>query len=155
VFKGPTTAVDAAIGADGFVAGAEVAYNVQDGKISKYAAALGYSNSDYSVALHALNNFSTFSASYFHRVSADLEAGAKAVWDKKSVASNVALEVGGKYVLDKDAFAKAKVNNAGILGLGFTQTVRPGVKVSLGGSFDTARFNENVHKLGLSLVLEA
>jgi voltage-dependent anion channel protein 2 len=50
---------------------------------------------------------------------------------------------------------QAKVNNAGILGLGFTQTLRPGVKASIAGSFDTTRFGDNAHKLGLSLTLEA
>lgn len=53
------------------------------------------------------------------------------------------------------SFIKAKINNAGLLGLGYTQEVRKGVKLALGGSFDTARFHENAHKLGLSLTLEA
>lgn len=87
-------------------------------------------------------------------MNGDVEAGAKAIWDKKSSA-NVAIEVGTKYNLDKSSFLKAKVNNAGILGLGFSQTLRDGVKLGLGGSFDTARLNENVHKLGFSLTLEA
>lgn len=155
VFKGPTASADFAVGAEGFVAGAEVSYNVQEGKVSRYASALGYSTMDYSVALHGLNNLTAFSASYFHRVSPDIEAGARAVWDKKNVGGNVALEVGGKYAFDKVTFAKAKINNAGILGLGLTQSVRPGVKVTLGGSFDTAKLNDNAHKLGFSLALEA
>lgn len=37
-----------------------------------------------------------FSASYYHRVSADVEAGAKAVYDTKATAPGVALEVGAK-----------------------------------------------------------
>ena len=101
-----------------------------------------------------MSNFSSFAAAYYHRVNPSVEAGAKAVYDKKS-ASNVALEVGTKYAFDADAFAKAKINNVGVLGLGFTQTVRPGVKVSLGASIDTARLQENAHKFGLSLALEA
>jgi voltage-dependent anion channel protein 2 len=136
------------------LAGGEIAYNVQDGKITRFGAALGYLNKDYSVALHGNNNFSTFSAGFYHVVKPDLEAGAKAVYDKKS-AGNVAIELGTKYTLDNTTFVKAKVNNAGILGLGLTQTVRPGIKVSLGGFFDTARFSENAHKLGISLNLEA
>jgi voltage-dependent anion channel protein 2 len=51
--------------------------------------------------------------------------------------------------------AQAKINNSGILGLAYTQALRPGVKATFGGQFDTARFNENAHKLGLSLTLEA
>lgn len=85
----------------------------------------------------------------------DVEAGGRAVWDRKSANATVAIEVGTKYILDKDAFLKAKINNAGVLGLGYTQSLREGIKLSLGGSFDTARLNENAHKLGFSLTLEA
>jgi len=88
------------------------------------------------------NAFNILAASYFHKVAPDVEAGAKAVWDKKTDGP-VAIEVGSKYLLDRDAFVKAKVNNAGILGLGYTQNLRPGVKLQLGGNFDTTRLNEN------------
>ncbi|KAI3652563.1 hypothetical protein MP228_001988 [Amoeboaphelidium protococcarum] len=154
-FKGPTLSADAAFGVEGFVAGGEVAYNVADGKVNKFGAALGYSTFDYSVALHGVNNFSTFQASYYHRVAADLEIGAKAAWDKKSATSNVNLELGGKYAMDRDTFVKGKVNNQGIVSLGLTQSVRPGLKVSLGGQFDSARLGENAHKFGLALTFEA
>jgi hypothetical protein len=52
-----------------------------------------------------LNNFSTFSTSFYHRVNSEFEAAGRAVWDKKS-GSNVSIEVGAKYALDKDTFAK-------------------------------------------------
>ena len=70
-------------------------------------------------------------------------------------ADAVTIEVGTKYTLDKDAFLKAKIDNAGRLGLGYTQLLRTGVKLSLGGSFDTTRLQENAHRVGLSLVLDA
>jgi len=38
----------------------------------------------------------TFAASYYHRVSRDVEAGAKAIYDSKAAAGNVSLEVGCK-----------------------------------------------------------
>lgn len=88
------------------MAGGEVSYNVHDGNIQKYNGALGYSTREYAVAVHALNSFGTFSASFFHRVRPDLEAGAKAVWDKKSASANVAIEVGAKYTLDMNTFVK-------------------------------------------------
>ena len=46
------------------------------------------------------------------------------------------------------------MDNRGQLGLGYTQVLRPGIKLSLGGLFDTTRLQENVHKVGLSLALE-
>jgi voltage-dependent anion channel protein 2 len=83
-----------------------------------------------------------FSAAFFHRVAPDIEAGARAVWDKKSEGP-VAIEVGTRYVLDRDTAVRAKINNAGILGLSYSQVLRPGVKATMAGSFDTTRLQEN------------
>ena len=90
-----------------------------DAKITKYAAAIGYSAPEYAVTLHGLGNLTTFAASYYHRVNPDVEACAKAVYDTRaSPKGNVALEVGAKVYLDSAAFFKAKINNSGILALG-------------------------------------
>jgi hypothetical protein len=95
---------------------------VTEGRISRYAAAIGYSAPEYAVTVHGLGNLSTFAASYYHRVSADVEAGAKAIYDPK-VAGAVAMEVGAKAYLDSAAFVKAKINNSGVVALGPCQSV--------------------------------
>ncbi|KZT32888.1 voltage-dependent ion-selective channel [Sistotremastrum suecicum HHB10207 ss-3] len=158
-FKGPTFTADAVLGRDGFLVGGEASYNVTEGKITRYAAALGYSAPEYNVTLHGLGNLSTFSASYYHRVSRDVEAGAKAIYDTKATTSNVSLEVGAKAYLDAAAFIKAKVNSAGLVVLGYTQALRPGVKVSAGLALDTQKLNDATpggpaHKVGASFVFE-
>jgi voltage-dependent anion channel protein 2 len=108
-----------------------------------------------------LNNLNTFSASYYHRVSRDIEAGAKAVYDAKATHGGVALEVGTKTYLDSSAFVKAKINNSGVIALGtsfyivyimnvllkvtflgYTQVLRPGVKASFGLALDTQKLND-------------
>lgn len=104
--------------------------------------------------LSSSNFFGTITAGYFHRVQPSVEAGARAIWNR-SKDDSVLMEVGTKYVLDKDAFVKAKFNTGGILGLGYSQTLRPGVKLALGGSFDTNRLQDNAHKLGFSVAFEA
>jgi voltage-dependent anion channel protein 2 len=76
--------------------GAEAAFDVMEGKISRYAAAIGYNAPEYAVTLHALHNLNHFSASYYHRVNADVEAGAKAVYDPKATPGGMGLEVGTK-----------------------------------------------------------
>jgi len=159
IFKGPVFTADTVIGRDGLLIGAEAGYNVTDGKIHKYAAALGYNGPDYAVTVHGHNNFNMFSASYYHRVSSDVEAGAKAVYDSKGH-GGVGLEVGTKAYLDSASFIKAKINNAGVIALGYTQSLRPGVKVTLGLALDTTRLNEAsptgpAHKAGASFVFEA
>ncbi|KAF8964323.1 eukaryotic porin/Tom40 [Flammula alnicola] len=160
VFKGPTFTTDTVLGRDGFLLGAEAAYNVTGGNITRYAAALGYNAPEYAVTVHALNNFKTFSASYYHRVSRDVEAGAKAVYDSKSTHGGVALEVGTKTYLDSSAFVKAKINNSGVIALGYTQSLRPGVKASFGLALDTQKLNAAspdgpAHKVGVQFVFDS
>ncbi|KAM5539471.1 hypothetical protein V8D89_006923 [Ganoderma adspersum] len=160
IFKGPTFTADTVVGRDGFLVGAEASYNVTDAKITKYAAAIGYSAPEYAVTLHGLGNLTTFAASYYHRVNPDVEAGAKAVYDTRaSTAGSVALEVGTKVYLDSSAFLKAKINNSGILALGYTQALRPGVKANFGLALDTQRLNDTTssvaaHKVGASFTFE-
>merc|ERR1712093_459261 len=115
----------------------------------------------FTVTLHGLANLSVFSASYYHKVSKDVEAGAKAIYDAKTAGSQVGLEVGTKAYLDNTAFVKAKVNNAGVLGLGYTQALRPGLKLSFGLAVDTKAFSSSevaasaAHKVGSALTFEA
>ncbi|KAF5382496.1 hypothetical protein D9615_003046 [Tricholomella constricta] len=160
LFKGPTFTADTVIGRDGFLLGGEAAYNVTEGNVTRYAAAVGYNAPEYAITLHGLNNLKTFSASYYHRVSADVEAGAKAIYDSKSTHGGVALEVGAKAYLDSAAFVKAKINNSGVIALGYTQSLRPGVKAAFGLALDTQKLNEvspagPSHKVGLSLTFDS
>ena len=62
-FEGRTFTADNVIGRDGFLFGGEGSYDVTQGKITRYAAALGLNATDYGVALHGLNNGQIFSAS--------------------------------------------------------------------------------------------
>ena len=94
--QGPTFTADTVLGRDGFLLGAEASYNVTEGKVTRYAAAVGFSAPEYAVTLQGLNNLNLISASYYHRVSSDVEAGAKATYDYKGTTQNVNLEVGAK-----------------------------------------------------------
>ncbi|KAH9997932.1 eukaryotic porin/Tom40 [Russula vinacea] len=158
---GLTLTADTVLGRDGFLIGAEASYNVTEGRVTKYSAAGGFSAPDYAVTFHGLSNLSTFAASYYHRVSPDVEAGAKAVYDTNATSPAVALEVGTKAYLPRlGAFIKAKINNSGILALGYTQALRPGVKASFGLALDTQRLNDAspagpAHKVGAQFVFEA
>jgi hypothetical protein len=87
----------------------------------------------------------------------------QAIYNSKAPTSNVALEVGVKSYLDVSSFVKAKINNAGILGLGYTQALRPGVKASFGVAIDTQKLSQGgfsekpvgspSHSVGVSFVL--
>lgn len=172
---------DAVLGRDGFLLGGETTYDVKEGTLSKYNLAAGFHAPEYAVTLHALSNLSQYSASYYHRVNPDIETSARASYDTKGPASQVNLEVGTKTYLDNAAFVKAKINNsgaygvessvrcnlthvlssydpAGILCLGYTQALRPGVKASLGLALDTVKMSDTgatAHKVGAQMVFEA
>ncbi len=105
LFRGPTATLDAVIGHEGFLAGAEAAYDLQKAAITRYSAAVGYTVPEYTAAITATNNLSVFSASYYHKVNSQVEAGAKATWDSKG-SNNVGLELASKYRLDPTSFAK-------------------------------------------------
>ncbi|KAI9801435.1 MAG: Mitochondrial porin [Phylliscum demangeonii] len=154
LLRGPTANVDLVLGHEGFLAGAEAGYDVQKAAITRYSAAVGYTTADYTAAITSSNNLSVFSASYYHRVNAQVEAGAKATWDSKG-SNNVGLEVASKYRLDPTSFAKAKINDRGIAALAYNVLLRPGVTLGLGASIDTLNLHDSAHKVGASLIFEA
>ncbi|KAL9042195.1 MAG: hypothetical protein Q9180_000775 [Flavoplaca navasiana] len=147
LMKGPTANIDAVLGREGFLVGAEAGYDVQKAAITRYAAAVGYTVPQYSAAITASNNLSVFSAAYYHKVNSEVEAGAKATWDSKG-SNNVGLEVAGKWRLDPTSFAKAKVNDRGVASLAYNVLLRSGVTVGAGISLDTQKLNESAHKVG-------
>lgn len=82
--------------------------------MTKYSASIGYSLKQYAATIQATNNLSVFSASYYHMVNSDVEAGAKATWDSKA-GNNVGLEIASKYRLDPSSFAKVSSSSSRII----------------------------------------
>lgn len=104
--SGAVSAVaDAVLSHEGFLVGGEVGYDVQKASITKYSAAVGYTTPVYNAAITATNSLSVFTAAYYQKVNAAVEAGAKASWDSKSN-SAVGLELAAKYKIDPASFAK-------------------------------------------------
>ncbi|KAJ2557213.1 Mitochondrial porin [Coemansia sp. RSA 1933] len=151
----PSATADVTISRDGLLAGAELAYDLNSGAVTKTNSTLGFAGPDYMITLQGNNSLNLFQLAFYQRVTKNVEAGARAVYDYKNPEGGVSAELGSKYILDNDAYVKAKVDNAGRLGLSFTQLLRPGVKLSLAGLFDTARLQENTHKMGAALTFEA
>ncbi|GMM30651.1 porin [Martiniozyma asiatica (nom. inval.)] len=157
LLKGPIFNGDFTIGQDGFTTGGAFTYDVKSANLTGYSAGIGYKAPSYALALVAANNLSVFSAGYYHKVSSQLEVGAKGTFDSKtsSTGTPVSIEVASKYALDSSAFVKTKLADSGILTLAYQQVLRPGVKVGFGGAFDTLKLGESAHKLGLSLSFSA
>ena len=150
----------------GWVIGTELAYDVGQAKFKKVNYGTGYIGTGYVFAykaynyyekcfkMYSLNRCTAWEASYYRQINSDTEVTTKASGSAKSL-SDIVIEIGAKYSLGSDAFIKVKTDNLGRLGLGYTQALREGIKLSLGGLFDTTRLQENVHKIGLSLSFEA
>ncbi|KAJ2614326.1 Mitochondrial porin [Coemansia sp. RSA 1365] len=151
----PSVTADVTISREGALAGAELAYDLNSGAVTRTNSTIGYSAPDYQVTLQGNNSLNLFQLAFYQRVTKSVEAGARAIYDYKNPEGGVSAELGTKYILDKDAYVKTKVDNAGRLGLSFTQVLRPGVKLSLAGLFDTTRLQENAHKMGAALTFEA
>lgn len=155
IYSGPLISAEFSTGKSGFLAGGDASYDVRGAKLSKWGYVAGYVDSDYSLTARGVGNCAGLELSYYQKVNSDTEVAVKSSSAFKSCFANATIEAGAKYTLDKDAFVKIKANSTGLLGLGYTQALRPGLKISLGGLFDTARLQENVHKIGLSMNIEA
>jgi len=97
--------LDAVIGHEGFVVGAEAGYDVQKAAVTRYSAAVGYQTATYSATVTGTQNLRIVAASYYQKVNANVEAGAKATYDLQGN-NSVALEVASKYRIDPISFAK-------------------------------------------------
>ncbi|KAK1780867.1 eukaryotic porin/Tom40 [Copromyces sp. CBS 386.78] len=154
LLKGPTANIDAIVGHEGFLAGASAGYDVQKAAITGYSAAVGYHAPTYSAAITATDNLSVFSASYYHKVNSQVEAGSKATWASKS-GNTVGLEVAAKYRLDPVSFVKGKINDRGVAAVAYNVLLREGVTLGVGASFDTQKLDQATHKVGTSFTFES
>uniref|UniRef100_A0A4W5RCI7 Non-selective voltage-gated ion channel VDAC3 n=1 Tax=Hucho hucho TaxID=62062 RepID=A0A4W5RCI7_9TELE len=124
---GPTVHAAAVLGYEGWLAGYQMAFDTAKSKLSQNNFALGYKAGDFQ--LHTNVNDGTD--------------------------NNTRFGIGAKYQLDKDASLSAKVNNASLIGVGYTQALRPGVKLTLSALIDGKNFNAGGHKVGMGFELEA
>ncbi|KAI4732356.1 hypothetical protein E4T50_17065 [Aureobasidium sp. EXF-12298] len=145
--------IDATVGHEGFVAGAEAGYDVSKAAITRYSAGLGFQAPTFTASLIAMQNLSVLAASYYQKVNSNVEAGAKATYDLQG-GKSVGLEVASKYKLDPLSFAKAKINDRGIAALAYNTKLNAGTTFGVGLSLDTNKLNEAGHKIGTSFVFE-
>ncbi len=132
-----------------FQLGGEVAYDVSKGALEKYSLALSLDRCREKAVIQAHTGFKAFSVGYFQRFTDQLEVAYRASWNGK--AQNMTMEVGAKWLLLGGGFLKAKLDNAGRLGVALASDLRPNVQLTLGASLDTAKLAESGHKVGLSL----
>nr|XP_061800073.1 voltage-dependent anion-selective channel protein 2-like isoform X6 [Nerophis lumbriciformis] len=99
------------------------------------------------------NDGTEFGGSIYQKVNEELETAVTLAWTAGS--NNTRFGIAAKYKVDADTSVSAKVNNASLIGVGYTQSLRPGVKVTLSALVDGKNFNAGGHKVGMGFELEA
>jgi len=149
---GPTINGAAVIGHQGWLAGYQMAYDTNKGKLKKNNFALGYTMGD--CTLHGnLNDGDIFGGSIYQKVNSSLETAVNVGYVASK--SETSFGIGCKYNLDSAASIRAKVNNSSHVGLGYQQKLRDGVTLTLSALVDGKNFQQGGHKVGLALELEA
>lgn len=106
-----------------------------------------------SAVLVCRNDGTEFGGSIYQKVNKKLETAASLAWTAGN--SNTRFGIAAKYQIDPDACFSAKVNNSSLIGLGYTQTLKPGIKLTLSALLDGKNVNAGGHKLGLGLEFQA
>ncbi|XP_059400489.1 voltage-dependent anion-selective channel protein 2-like isoform X2 [Carassius carassius] len=151
-FEGPVVHSAAVLGYEGWLVGYQIAFDTAKSKLVQNNFALGYKEGDFQLHTN-VNDGAEFGGSVYQKVSDQLETAVTLAWTSGS--NSTRFGVAAKYQLDKDASVSAKVNNASLIGVGYTQTLRPGVKLTLSALIDGKNFNTGGHKVGLGFELEA
>ncbi|XP_032803321.1 non-selective voltage-gated ion channel VDAC2-like [Petromyzon marinus] len=149
---GPIVASSVVLAARGWLAGYHMGLDVGKRKITSNRISLGYMTEDFQLLTNVVDGVE-FSGSYFQRVSERLDTAVRLAWS--AGAPHPRFTLGGTYKIDQNASVSGKMNSASLLGLSYTQALRPGVKLSLCGLLDVKNINSGGHKLGLGLELEA
>jgi len=149
---GPKTTASAVVGYQGWLAGYQAGYDVNNKKLTKSNFALGFTSGDFT--LHSnVDDGQEFGGSIHQKINPKLETGVSLNWSSGS--SNTKFGISAKYDLDLDASLRFKVNNQSQIGMGYQQRVREGVTLTLSTLIDGKNFNQGGHKVGLALELEA
>ncbi|KAL0611758.1 Voltage-dependent anion-selective channel protein 1 [Plecturocebus cupreus] len=94
-----------------------------------------------------------FGSSVYQKVNKKLETAVNLTWT--AVNSNTYFRIAAKYPTDPEVCFSAKVNNSSLIGLGYTQTLKPVIKMTLSAILDGKNINACGHKLGLGLEFQA
>jgi len=128
---------------------ADADYSTSKGALTKYGAACQFVQPDFSIAAKlavAAGKSSTYSGTYYHKVSSDMQVGTELT---HTSGKDVGLAFGCMYKLDKDTTVKGKVDADGMLYGSYKQVLSPIATMTLAAQIDTVNLSENKHKFGM------
>ncbi|KAM6442175.1 non-selective voltage-gated ion channel VDAC2 isoform 1-T1 [Liasis olivaceus] len=151
-FAGPAIHGSVVLGYEGWLAGYQMTFDSAKSKLTRNNFSVGYKTGDFQLHTN-VNDGSEFGGSIYQKVSENLETAINLNW--VSGTNSTRFGIAAKYQLDPTASISTKVNNSSLIGIGYTQSLRPGVKIMLSALIDGKNINAGGHKLGLGLELEA
>uniref|UniRef100_M4A801 Non-selective voltage-gated ion channel VDAC2 n=1 Tax=Xiphophorus maculatus TaxID=8083 RepID=M4A801_XIPMA len=122
-FAGPTIHGAAVIGYEGWLGGYQMSFDSAKSRMTKSNFAIGYKTADFQLHTN-VNDGAEFCGSIYQKSSDKLETAINLAWTAGN--NSTSFGIAAKYQLDKDASISAKVNNSSLVGVGYTQTLRPG-----------------------------
>uniref|UniRef100_A0A2K5F0A6 Non-selective voltage-gated ion channel VDAC1 n=1 Tax=Aotus nancymaae TaxID=37293 RepID=A0A2K5F0A6_AOTNA len=114
--------------------------------------AVGYKTDEFQLHIN-VNDGTEFGGSIYQKVNKKMETAVNLAWTAGN--SNTGFGIAAKYQIDPEACFLAKVNNSSLIGLGYTQTLKPGIQLTLSVLLDGKDINAGGRKLGLGLEFQA
>ncbi|XP_056681843.1 voltage-dependent anion-selective channel protein 3-like [Monodelphis domestica] len=127
-FSGPTIYGWAVLTYKGWLVGYQMSFDTAKSKLSQNNFALGYKGADFQLHTH-VNDGTEFGGPIYQKVSEKIETSINLAWTAGS--SNTCFGIAVKDKLDHKTSLSGKVNNASLIGLGYIQTHRTGIKLML------------------------
>lgn len=149
---GPSIRGALVLGYEGWLAGYQMNFETAKSRVTQSNFAVGYKTDEFQLHTN-VNDGTEFGGSIYQKVNKKLETAVNLAWTAGN--SNTRFGIAAKYQIDPDACFSAKVNNSSLIGLGYTQTLKPGIKLTLSALLDGKNVNAGGHKLGLGLEFQA
>lgn len=149
----PVVELNAALGAEGFSIGGEVAFDTESGAFTKYNAGVGLTKPDFSTAVLLLDKGDMLKASYLHNISSDTKATVAAEISHKFSTNENTFTVGSAYALDPLTSVKTRLNNHGKLGALLQHEWKPKSTVTISTEVDTKDLDRPA-RVGLAIALK-
>lgn len=149
---GPSIRGALVLGYEGWLAGYQMNFETSKSRVTQSNFAVGYKTDEFQLHTN-VNDGTEFGGSIYQKVNKKLETAVNLAWTAGN--SNTRFGIAAKYQVDPDACFSAKVNNSSLIGLGYTQTLKPGIKLTLSALLDGKNVNAGGHKLGLGLEFQA
>uniref|UniRef100_A0A2R9AJB4 Non-selective voltage-gated ion channel VDAC1 n=1 Tax=Pan paniscus TaxID=9597 RepID=A0A2R9AJB4_PANPA len=149
---GPSIRAALVLGYKGWLAGYQMNFETAKSGVTESNFAVGYKTDEFQLHTN-VNDGTEFGGLIYQKVNKKLETAVNLTWTAGN--SNTRFEIAAKYLIDPEACFLAKVNNSSLIGLGYTQTLKPGIKLTLSALLDGKNVNAGGHKLGLRLEFQA